>query len=117
MHARELLNSLLLGALDVHDFASQDTAKSGCNLHDTLRFCDKASGWTRKWVTHLIVRQKLRTQDPIVGIMWLHICERMESDVGNIRSADKWDLAISTSSIDLTLVFDGDLMRIIREVF
>lgn len=39
----------------------------------------------------------------------------MEGDTRNVRGADEWDLAIFTSGVDLTRIFDRDLMRKIRE--
>lgn len=39
----------------------------------------------------------------------------MEGVTRNVRGADEWDLAIFTSGVDLTRIFNGDLMRKIRE--
>ncbi len=75
-----------------------------------VRACNNANYWASGSVMYLIVGQELWTQDPIFGIVWLCICEHMEGDGSNIRGADEWDLAIFTCGIDLTLIFDGDLM-------
>ena len=66
--------------------------------------------------TNLIISEKLRPQDEVLGVVRLLVCECANGHGGDVLAGHEWDLAVLRRRVDAALVAYGAAVLLLGEV-